>query len=220
MSPCEPVIARYSAAEPEESARGLRERHEARVEALQTRASDKALDCVGDGSFRIAKQTISLVREITPLVTPDLRAKVHYTGWLAPVPSDSAAPLIDDALIKKATSARPFDSSRGRQPFSFVVGHRQVIGGWDAAVAAMKVGERARILIAPEHGYGERGAGGAIPPDSWLLFDVEVLSAEADPEPAFSTPSLLALIPIIGILIYYLGFRDDIWEDMGGKAEL
>jgi len=66
--------------------------------------------------------------------------------------------------------------------------------GWDAAVAAMKVGERARILIAPEHGYGERGAGGAIPPDSWLLFDVEVLSAEADPEPAFSTPSLLALI--------------------------
>jgi len=197
-----------------------RERHEARVEALQTRESDKALDCVGDGSFRIAKQTISLVREITPLVTPDLRAKVHYTGWLAPVPSDSAAPLIDDALIKEATKARPFDSSRGRQPFSFVVGHRQVIGGWDAAVAAMKVGERARILIAPEHGYGERGAGGAIPPDSWLLFDVEVLSCEADPEPAFSTPSLLALIPIIGILIYYLGFRDDIWEDMGGKAEL
>ena len=67
---------------------------------------------------------------------------------------------------------------------------------------------------------GERGAGGAIPPDSWLLFDVEVLSAEADPEPAFSTPSLLAIIPILGILIYYLGFRDDIWEDMGGKAEL
>ena len=97
---------------------------------------------------------------------------------------------------------------------------RQVIGGWDAAVAAMKVGERARILIAPEHGYGERGAGGAIPPDSWLLFDVEVLSAEADPEPAFSTPSLLAIIPVLGILIYYLGFRDDIWEDMGGKAEL
>ena len=72
-----------------------RERHEARVEALQTRESDKALDCVGDGSFRIAKQTISLVREITPLVTPNLRAKVHYTGWLAPVPPDSAAPLID-----------------------------------------------------------------------------------------------------------------------------
>ena len=122
-----------------------RERHEARVEALQTRESDKALDCVGDGSFRIAKQTISLVREITPLVTPNLRAKVHYTGWLAPVPADSAAPLINDALIKQATSARPFDSSRGRQPFSFVVGHRQVIGGWDAAVAAMKVGERAPV---------------------------------------------------------------------------
>ena len=100
-----------------------RERHEARVEALQTRESDKALDCVGDGSFRIAKQTISLVREITPLVTPDLRAKVHYTGWVAPVPSDGAAPLIDDALVKQATRARPFDSSRGRQPFSFVVGH-------------------------------------------------------------------------------------------------
>ena len=48
--------------------------------------------------------------------------------------------------------------------------------------------------------------------------DVDI--KEADPEPAFSTPSLLALIPILGILIYYLGFRDDIWEDMGGKAEL
>ena len=45
-----------------------------------------------------------------------------------------------------------------------------------------------------------------------------MLSAEAAPEPAFSTPSFLALFPILGILIYYLGFRDDIWEDMGGKA--
>ena len=60
-----------------------RERHEARVEALQARASDKALDCVGDGSFRIAKQTISLVREITPLVTCLL-----YTS---PSPRDYAA---------------------------------------------------------------------------------------------------------------------------------
>ena len=84
----------------------------------------------------------------------------------------------------------------------------------------MKAFGRLALLVDFRTGYGERGAGGAIPPDSWLLFDVEVLSAEADPEPAFSTPSLLALIPILGILIYYLGFRDDIWEDMGGKAEL
>ena len=153
-----------------------RERHEARVEALQTRDADKALDCVGDGSFRIAKQTISLVREITPLVTPNLRAKVHYTGWLAPVPPDSAAPLINDALIKQATSARPFDSSRGRQPFSFVVGHRQVIGGWDAAVAAMKVGERALSVIAPEHGYSQcRGLDGDVL--YWLISTQATASA-------------------------------------------
>ena len=101
LSAKQQAICQYSLALALEEAGG----DEARVEALQTRESDKALDCVGDGSFRIAKQTISLVREITPLVTPNLRAKVHYTGWLAPVPPDSAAPLIDDALIKQATSA-------------------------------------------------------------------------------------------------------------------
>ena len=198
-----------------------RERHEARVEALEKRDADGAIDCVGDGSFRIAKQTISLVREITPLVTPGLTAKVHYTGWLAPVPPGTATPLSDDALIERATSKKPFDSSRGRSVFSFAVGHRQVISGWDAAVAAMRVGERAYILVAPEYGYGERGAGGVIPPGAWLLFDVEVLSAAAEPEPAFSTPSLLALIPVVGIMVYYLYCRaEEAWVEPMGQSEL
>ena len=63
-----------------------------------------------------------------------------------------------------------------------------------ASAEVLKAFGRLALLVDFHTGYGERGAGGAIPPDSWLLFDVEVLSAEADPEPAFSTPSLLALI--------------------------
>lgn len=81
-----------------------------------------------------------------------------------------------------------------------------------------QVGERAMILVAPEHGYGARGAG-PIPPGAWLLFDVEVVSAEPVPEPAFSTPSLIGLLFVVAISAYYLLFRiDDIEE--GSAPEL
>jgi FKBP-type peptidyl-prolyl cis-trans isomerase FkpA len=88
---------------------------------------------------------------------------VHYTGWLYD-------PKAADKHGKK------FDSSRDHgEPFSFKLGARQVISGWDQGVAGMKVGGKRTLVIPSELGYGSRGAGGAIPPNATLLFDVELL---------------------------------------------
>lgn len=88
---------------------------------------------------------------------------VHYTGWLYD-------PSATDGKGKK------FDSSVDRrEPFVFFLGGAQVIQGWDAGVVGMKVGGKRTLIIPPEMGYGAYGAGGVIPPNATLIFDVELL---------------------------------------------
>ena len=88
---------------------------------------------------------------------------VHYTGW----------------LFNNGQQGAKFDSSRDRKdPFKFPLGSGMVIKGWDEGVAGMKVGGQLTLIIPPEMGYGARGAGGVIPPNATLKFDVELLGVD------------------------------------------
>ena len=123
----------------------------------------------GDGNGR---------SDVTELLKTDARAgtgaeaasgrvvTVHYTGW-----------LYDETAADK--KGRKFDSSLDRkEPFSFNLGAGEVISGWDQGVAGMKVGGQRTLTIPPQMGYGARGAGGVIPPDATLVFDVELLDVK------------------------------------------
>jgi len=95
--------------------------------------------------------------------TKGQKCVMHYTGW----------------LYKDGEKGAKFDSSVDRgQPFEFTIGVGQVIGGWDEGVASMKVGGKRTLIIPPELGYGARGAGGVIPPNATLIFDVELLDVK------------------------------------------
>ena len=90
---------------------------------------------------------------------------VHYTGW-----------LYDEKAPKQR--GEEFDSSVGRGPFTFLLGAGQVIRGWDDGVAGMKVGGKRVLLIPSDYGYGRDGAGGVIPPNASLVFEVELLGVK------------------------------------------
>jgi len=90
---------------------------------------------------------------------PGQTVTVHYTG--------------------KLTDGQTFDSSRSRgTPFRFVIGKGQVIKGWDEGVAQMSIGQQATLTCSPDYAYGSRGFPGAIPPNSTLMFDVELLGID------------------------------------------
>src|SRR3954451_17459918 len=88
---------------------------------------------------------------------------MHYTGW----------------LYENGVKGKKFDSSVDRnEPFEFPIGQRKVIAGWDEGVATMKVGGKRTLIIPPQLGYGARGAGGVIPPNATLMFEVELLDVK------------------------------------------
>jgi len=98
-----------------------------------------------------------------PSPKPGQTVVVHYTGW----------------LYQNGKKGKKFDSSLDRgQPFEFPIGKGQVIAGWDEGVATMKVGGKRTLIIPPSLGYGANGAGGVIPPNATLIFDVELLGVK------------------------------------------
>jgi FKBP-type peptidyl-prolyl cis-trans isomerase FkpA len=94
---------------------------------------------------------------------PGQTCVMHYTGW----------------LYENGKKGKKFDSSVDRnEPFEFPIGRGRVIAGWDEGVATMKVGGKRTLIIPPQLGYGARGAGGVIPPNATLMFDVELLGVK------------------------------------------
>jgi len=94
---------------------------------------------------------------------PGQTCVMHYTGW----------------LYEDGKKGKKFDSSLDRnEPFEFPIGQHRVIAGWDEGVATMKVGGKRTLIIPPALGYGARGAGGVIPPNATLMFDVELLDVK------------------------------------------
>ena len=94
---------------------------------------------------------------------PGQTCVMHYTGW----------------LYENGQKGKKFDSSVDRnEPFEFPIGQSRVIKGWDEGVASMKVGGKRTLIIPPALGYGARGAGGVIPPNATLMFDVELLAVK------------------------------------------
>ena len=119
--------------------------------------------CAGQASTQSHLQIIDVKPGVGPVAKPGQMVTVHYTGW----------------LYEHGAKGAKFDSSVDRgTPFTFALGAGQVIAGWDQGVAGMKVGGKRTLIIPPELGYGDAGAGGAIPPGATLIFDVELLAVK------------------------------------------
>ena len=123
---------------------------------------------VGPAARAAAPSTVKL---------PDGLAYVDQLVGKGPLPKTGQTVTVH--YVGKLTNGTTFDSSRSRnQPFTFALGTGQVIKGWDEGLATMHVGGKRRLIIPPSLGYGDHGAGNAIPPNATLIFDIELLSVE------------------------------------------
>jgi FKBP-type peptidyl-prolyl cis-trans isomerase len=120
--------------------------------AAPAASGDQMLTTASGLQYKVLQAGIGPVAKAGDTVT------VNYTGWL--------------------TDGTKFDSSIGKQPFQFTLGQGQVIPGWDQGVAGMQVGEKRKLIIPPDLGYGANGAGGVIPPNATLVFEVELLKIQ------------------------------------------
>ena len=148
-----------------------------RIQAIPGNPAD--IDITGIEAVEIAPGLSSrtLLRGDGPAIGPGQTAIVHYTGWL----------YDPEAANFRGTK---FDSSVDRGAhFQFRIGEGRVIKGWDQGVAGMQVGEVRELTIAPELGYGDRGAGGVIPPGATLVFVVELAGIDALPPETTGAPA-------------------------------
>jgi peptidylprolyl isomerase len=125
----------------------------------QQASSEEEVNAIEPVTTASGLQYVDLVQGTGAQPRPGQTVIVHYTGWL--------------------TNGKKFDSSRDRgKPFPFQIGRKKVIAGWDEGVATMQVGGKRKLVIPPDLGYGPRGAGDKIPPNSTLVFEVELLDVK------------------------------------------
>jgi FKBP-type peptidyl-prolyl cis-trans isomerase FkpA len=139
---------------------------DAPVTAAETAVADESADVTAEPAGVTELQITDIIKGEGDTATAGQNVVVHYTGWLY-------QPGEPDNKGKK------FDSSvDSGQPFVFPLGGGRVIQGWDQGVAGMQVGGKRILVIPPEMGYGARGAGGVIPPNATLVFEVDLLEIQ------------------------------------------
>lgn len=142
--------------------------------AAELTQTPPAFTTVTENNILIASNTMSDANAVT---TPSGLKYVELKEGTGATPKPGQT--VEVHYVGTLEDGTQFDSSRDRgQPFSFKIGIGQVIKGWDEGVSTIKVGGRRQLIIPPELGYGARGAGGVIPPNATLLFDVELLGVK------------------------------------------